>query len=130
MSRTITLRGEHIHDIPSFYDEVNRVFMAGESWQLGHSLDALNDLLYGGFGAIAGNEVVNLVWTDFERCRQVLGPKLTRAFYQAKLASPEVFDAEFVRRKLEALEQGVGQTYFDIVLEIIADHPNIRLIAQ
>ncbi len=28
-----------------YYDEVNRIFMTGVEWTLGHSLDALDDLL-------------------------------------------------------------------------------------
>ena len=48
---TLRLDGRLIHDIASFYDEINRVFMAGEDWQLGPSLDALDDMLRGGYGA-------------------------------------------------------------------------------
>lgn len=43
----LVLRGSTVSDIASFYGEVNRVFMADEEWQLGHSLDALDDMLYG-----------------------------------------------------------------------------------
>jgi hypothetical protein len=59
---TLTLRldGRRITGIPSFYDEVNRVFMADESWTLGPSLDALDDLLYGGYGALHGADRVRV----------------------------------------------------------------------
>ncbi|WP_221887917.1 hypothetical protein [Chitinophaga polysaccharea] len=50
MEKQIIINGDVIIDIPSFYREINRVFMSGENWQLGNSLDAFNDLLYGGFG--------------------------------------------------------------------------------
>ena len=44
---TLTIAGHAIRDIASFYDEINRVFMACEDWSLGPSLDALDDLFYG-----------------------------------------------------------------------------------
>jgi hypothetical protein len=36
----IILEGKNIHDIPSFYQEINRDFMQNEDWELGESLDA------------------------------------------------------------------------------------------
>jgi RNAse (barnase) inhibitor barstar len=130
VNKTLTLNGAHIHDIPSFYAEVNAVFMANESWRLGESLDAFNDLLYGGFGALAGSEPVTLVWRDAKRSRAALGFEVTRRYYQDKLAQPERFNVAYFQRQLAALENGSGQTYFDILLDIIADHPNITLVMR
>lgn len=130
MVTTITINGYNIHDIPSFYKEINRVFMADEDWRIADSLDAFNDLLYGGFGIIKGNEVIHLIWLNFEQNRKDLGAALTKAYYQKKLESPTVFNADFVRKKLEELENNGGQTYFEIILEIIGEHPNIKLITQ
>ncbi len=128
--KTLTLNGAHIHDIPSFYGEVNAVFMANESWQLAQSLDAFNDLLYGGFGALAGNEPATLVWLDAELSRKALGHEATRRYYLDKLAQPERFNSAHFQRQLEALENASGKTYFDILLEIVADHPNITLLMR
>jgi len=122
----LTLDGTRIHDIASFYDEVNRVFMAAEDWQLGHSLDAFDDLLYGGYGALDGDAPVTLVWTAFERSREALGAGTTRAWLQGKRDSGR-YDSARMQRELEALDAGTGPTYFDIVLEIIDAHPNIAL---
>lgn len=127
---TLTLNGARIHDIPSFYAEVNAVFMAGEPWQLSASLDAFNDLLYGGFGALSGNEPATLVWLDAEHSRHALGLQTTRCYWQDKLAQPERFNAAHCQHQLNALENGTGQTYFDILLEIIAGHGNITLVLR
>jgi RNAse (barnase) inhibitor barstar len=124
---SLTLDGAAITDIPSFYDEINRVFMAGEDWRLGPSLDALDDLLYGGFGVLHGVDRVVLVWTDIERSRLALGIDATRRHYLDKLAQPTRFDTERIAADLAALERGDGPTYFDIILEIIAGHPQIEL---
>lgn len=130
MSKTLIIDGAAIRDIPSFYDEINRVFMAGETWKLGASLDALNDMFHGGYGAIEGDEPVTLIWRDMERNRADLGIEATREFYRRKLERPEIFDVERVARDLDALEAGAGPTFFDIVLQVLADHPNIALVAR
>ncbi|NDV93741.1 ribonuclease inhibitor [Dysgonomonas sp. 521] len=130
MDKTIIIDGSRIHNIPSFYEEINRVFMPDEDWKLGASLDALNDMFYGGYGQIKGNEKICLIWKDFEQNRKDLGLELTRAYYQNKLTSPSVFNQEFILEKLAELENGTGKTYFEIILEIISEHPNIKLIAQ
>ena len=130
MAKTIIIDGNKVHDIPSFYDEINRVFMQRAGWTLGPSLDALNDMFYGGYGEIEGDEEINLVWKGFEKNRVDLGPELTKAYYREKLEYPSKFNTAFVSQKLDELENGTGQTYFEIILEIIGDHPNIRLVQQ
>lgn len=127
MAKVIIIEGAAIHDIASFYAEINRVFMAVEDWQLGHSLDAFNDLLYGGFGIMGGNEPVVLVWRNMDHSREALGYDTTKRYYEERLLPGAPFQQDYFREKLAALERGEGQTYFDIVLEIIADHPNITL---
>lgn len=130
MTKTLIIDGNAIHDIPSFYDEINRVFMADEDWKLGASLDALADMFRGGYGAIEGEEPIKLIWLAMEQARVQLGLEATRAFYQDKLARPEIFNNKAISSRLTALEAGSGPTYFDIVLEIVAEHPNIELEAR
>lgn len=127
MNQTFTLHGSRIHDISSFYQEVNREFMADESWQLAESLDALNDMLYGGYGALRGNEPATLIWRDIAHSRAALGLDTTRRFLQNKIAQPERYNTRYIQQQLDSLESGQGATYFEIVMEIIADHPNITL---
>ncbi|PJG47085.1 ribonuclease inhibitor [Sphingobium sp. LB126] len=126
--KTFTIEGGAIHDIRSFYGEINRIFMADEDWKLGESLDGLNDLFYGGFGAISGDEPVTLVWREIEKSATDLGLEAARGWHRQKLEHPKTFDATQIQRSLDALETGEGKTYFEIVLDIIADHPNIDLV--
>jgi len=123
----LVLQGSAVSDIPSFYAEINRVFMAGEDWQLGHSLDALDDMLYGGYGVLAGRENATLIWQDIEQTRGALGVETTRTWLQAKLDAEGRFNVRTVAAQLEALDAGEGQTYFQIVMEIFAAHPRIQL---
>ncbi|WP_312786078.1 barstar family protein [Stenotrophomonas indicatrix] len=128
MTVFLQIEGAAIVDIPSLYAEINRVFMAGEDWQLGPSLDALDDLLYGGHGALAGHETATVIWRDIKHSREALGLEATRAWLEDKLRRPGTFNAETVGRQLDALQRGEGQTYFDIVMEIFAGHRNLALV--
>ncbi len=107
--RTIEIDGTAIHGIPSLYAELNRVFMPDEEWTLGESLDALDDLLYGGFGVLDGAEPVRVVCKRADIAREALGIDATREYYRAKLARPEVFSAATAQRALDALESGAGR---------------------
>ena len=126
--KTLTIMGQHITDIPSFYAEINRVFMADMDWKLGHSLDGFNDMLYGGYGAIVGREQIRIVWQDIEKSKTGLGLETTREYLQNKLLHPELFNLTLSQSQLSELDRGVGKTYFEIILEIVADHPNIELV--
>lgn len=104
--------------------------MANEDWKIGGSLDALNDLFYGGFGLIDGNEPIELIWTNFDYNKELFGHNFTMEFYQEKLKQPKVFSTKIIQQKINELEAGAGLTYFEMILEIIADHKNIKLIAE
>lgn len=120
--------GRRIHDIASFYDEINRVLMSGEDWRLAESLDALDDLFYGGYGAIKGAEPVRLEWTHFSRMEAALGLDATLAQLRRKLDQPKTYDVALARRRIEALQAGEGQTYLRTIRDILASHPNITLV--
>lgn len=128
---TFEINGDTIESIASFYAELNRIFMAEEDWQLGESLDAFNDLLYGGFGAMPSDGEVQLVWHNIEAAREALGVDATRAWLQAKLDDPaRRFNQESIQRDLDALNAGEGETYFDIIMQIIADHLRVHLVER
>ncbi|WP_332021553.1 barstar family protein [Kaistella sp.] len=126
--KKIIIEGKNINNIETFYQEVNRVFMSQENWKIAQSLDAFNDMLYGSFGEIKGKEKIQLIWKDIEQNQKSLGFQTTLEFYQNKLKSPEIFNRKFVQSKIDELQNGVGFTFFEIVLEIISDHDNITLI--
>lgn len=124
----LVLEGRAVHDIPSFYAEINRLFMADEGWQLGHSLDALDDMLYGGYGVLAGHAGATLIWKDIEHSRNALGVETTRAWLQAKLDGNDRFNRTLIAGQLQALEAGKGQSYFEIIMEIFSAHPQLMFV--
>lgn len=123
----LVLDGSAIHHIAGFYAEINRVFMASEDWQLAPSLDALDDLLYGGYGALAGHPSATVHWTHIADSRAALGVAATRVWLQEKQMRPGMFNAARIDAQLDALERGAGQTYFDIIMEVFAAHPTLHL---
>ena len=126
--KKIIIEGKNINNIETFYEEVNRVFMSQENWKIAQSLDAFSEMLYGSFGEIKGKEKIQLIWKDMEQNQKSLGFQTTLEFYQNKLQSPEIFNHKFVLSKINELHNDVGFTFFEIVLEIIANHDNIMLI--
>ncbi len=124
------IEGNNIVDIPSFYREINRVFMHGENWEIGQSLDAFNDMLYGGFGIIQGSDTIRFIWKNFKKNKMDLGFETTKAFYIEKLQTPSRFNTDLIRKWLDALEKGMGKTFFEIVIDIIESHGNIELIEE
>ncbi len=128
MVKQIQIEGNRINDIASFYEEINRVFMPGESWRIGQSLDAFNDLLFGGYGTLQGFQSVELVWHHMAHSRQALGDQATRVYYRDKLRPGSPYNKKLFEEKLAALESGHGETYFDTILAIIAAHPHIKLM--
>lgn len=130
MKKQFIINGSSITDIPTFYEEINRVFMTDEDWKIGHSLDALNDLMYGGFGAMKNTRAVTLLWLDADKSREALGPELTRAYYEEKLKPGSPYNKKLFKQKLLELENGKGETYFEIILSVISGHKNIQLILR
>lgn len=122
------IEGAAITGISAFYAEINRVFMAGEDWQLGPSLDALNDMLYGGYGALSGGGPATIEWRDMPLSRAALGRDATCAFLKARLAERPMFNGSPIVSLLADLDGGVGKTYFDIVMEVFAEHPLLEII--
>lgn len=123
----VVIEGAHIADIASFYTEINKVYMAGENWKIG-SLDGFDDLLYGGFGKLQDAKKHTIIWRDIAHSRAALGVTTTLAYYQEKLAANSPFNHTYFQQKLADLQAGKGQTYFDIVAEIIQLHPKIDWI--
>ena len=75
--QTITIDGNNVSDLETFYDEIDNVLTKNLDWQTGHNLDAFNDLLRGGFGVYEYEEPIKLVWTNFSNNKVALGQELT-----------------------------------------------------
>lgn len=119
--------GTTIGGISDLYVQFNDQFMRDQDWRMGDNLDALNDVLYQLDSQTRDGDPAVVTWHDHARSRESLGFETTERWLQDKLARPETFNEGRFRADLAALRAGTGTTYFEIVLEIFADHPLIDL---
>jgi hypothetical protein len=57
-----------------------------------------------------------------------LGVETTLAYYQGKLGAESPFNQTHSQKKLDELKAGRGETYFDIVADIIRSHRKVTWI--
>ena len=117
--KSAIINGSNFSDLSGFYNEVSNVFMKDEDWKVG-TLDGFDDILYG----------VNsdITWKDSQKSREDLGFDLTKKFYENKIRIGKPFNVDLIKQKLGDLMDGKGQTLFEILIEIIESHQNIKLI--
>jgi len=75
--KTIIIDGNNFSDLPSFYDEIDKVLTKDLNWKTGHNLSAFNDLLCGGFGVFKYDQPIKIIWRNFEKSKLDLGVELT-----------------------------------------------------
>ena len=113
------INGGHFSDLNGFYKEVSELFMKDEDWKVG-TLDGFDDILYGVDS--------DITWKNSQKSREDLGFDLTKEFYENKIRIGKPFNVDLIQRKLGDLMDGKGQTLFEILIEIIESHQNIKLI--
>jgi len=113
------INGGHFSDLEGFYNEVSELFMNDEDWKVG-TLDGFDDILY--------RIDSDITWKNSQKSKEDLGFDLTKEFYENKIRIRKPFNMELIQQKLDDLIDGKGQTLFEILIEIIESHQNIRLI--
>ena len=91
-------------------------------------MDALNDLLRGGFvDGDAGDFTV--VWSRSEKSREDLGYEATAAYYGRMLKRVPEANREKVEKRLADAREGRGATLFDMLTRLIsrAEDGTLRL---
>ena len=96
--KIIIINGNNFSGLEGFYDEVDNVLTKNLGWDTGHNLNALNDLLRGGFGIHDYEEPITLIWTNSGKSKAELN-----------------------------MIRG-GQTFFQILTDIIKSHAHIEFI--
>ena len=113
------INGGHFSDLEGFYEEISQLFMKDEDWKVG-TLDGFDDILYG--------VESDITWKDSQKSKKDLGFELTKKFYENKIRIGKPFNVDLIQQKLGDLMDGKGQTLFEILVEIIESHQNIKLI--
>lgn len=111
---TYVIDGSKARTWPEIVASIN-AFIPDSEWQ-GNSLDALDDILYGGYGT---PEKFIVIWKASEVSRQALGLKETFSYFKNM---PSVYT-------LDAAGQinPRSKTLFDVLVEIFEGHENIEL---
>ena len=113
------INGGHFSDLEGFYNEVSELFMNDEDWKVG-TLDGFDDILY--------RIDSDITWKNSQKSKEDLGFDLTKKFYENKIRIGKPFNVDLIQQKLGDLMDGKGQTLFEILVEIIESHQNIKLI--
>lgn len=98
---------------PEIVASIN-AFIPDSEWR-GNSLDALDDILYGGYGT---PEKFVVVWKASEVSRQALGAKETLLYFK-NMPAVQHLDAA-------AQTNPRSQTLFEVLVEIFEGHENIE----
>lgn len=84
------------------------------------NLDALNDVLRGGFGTPDDGFI--LVWKNSDLSRQRLGYGETAVVLERRLTTCHPSNRAQIAAELASARRGVGPTVFDWVVDIMNDH--------
>ena len=118
MTTVFEIDGMRFTTLEGFYQELGEVLIPGVSW--GHNLDALNDILRGGFGT--PDEGFTIIWKNAAMSREHLGYPETIRQLEARLLRCHSTARDEVGRALARARGHTGPTAFDWVVEIIEDH--------
>lgn len=110
--------GENFYDLEGFYDEVSLIIIPNAYW--GRNLDALNDILRGGFGT--PYEGFKLIWKNSAISELALGYKETVRQLEKRLEHCHPSNRVYVAEDLEQAKAGQGETVFDWLVGLIRDH--------
>lgn len=128
--KEIIIDGSKFNDIGEFYSEIDKALTKDLTWKTGHNLDALNDLLHGGFGVHEYDEPIIIIWENSNKSKIDLGFNATIKHYQNMLRRCHSTNIDNVRALLEDAKQEKGDTLFDIIIQIIKEHNQIELILR
>jgi len=123
---TVTISGDDFHNINGFYKTIYSKMQLFDDWTPAHNLDALNDMLYSGFG----KGPIQLIWEQSDKSQNDLGRDATIAFYQNKIDIGKPYNVKWATEKRDEIIAGTGQTLFQIIVEILESHSHIQLVLK
>lgn len=113
----LVVDGSRFDDLDGFAREFSRL-LSGYTWR--GNLDALNDVLRGGFGTPDGGWVLR--WTSSETSRTALGHPETVRRLERLLPGVDPSNRAAFTARLDAARRGEGPTLFDEIVAIIREH--------
>lgn len=113
----LEIDGSRFDDLSGFAREFSRL-LCGHHWN--GNLDALNDILRGGFGT--PEDGFTLRWVNSEASRRALGWEATVKWLEQKLLTCHASSRTSVEQELAAARLQEGNTLFDWIVEVVRVH--------
>jgi RNAse (barnase) inhibitor barstar len=110
--------GSRFRTLEGFFDEVSRVIVPGQPW--GHSLDAFDDILRGGFGTPPDGFTIN--WTNHAVSKQRLSYDETIRQLEIRLHRCHPSSRDTVLADLAGAKAQRGPTVFNWITDVIRRH--------
>ena len=122
---TFTIDGRGVRSFEDFVEATNVGFieLVGGWWD--GNLDALNDYL-----SWREPEEYELVIVDSADCARSLGHAARATWLRQHLVTCHPSNVADMRSRLALAEAGLGETLFDVVLEIIGSNARVRLVLR
>jgi RNAse (barnase) inhibitor barstar len=117
-SITYVIDGRTFSSLEEFYEVLGDAIIPGVAW--GQNLDALNDILRGGFGTPPQGFRIHWTYSGVSRLR--LGHTETVRQLERRLQRCHPSNRPAVAEQLALARAGKGPTVFDWLIEIFASH--------
>lgn len=129
MNKVFIIDGDKFSNFKGFCKEFSDIVLSGKyDWH--GSLDAFNDILFGGFGDIEDEEQYTIIWRNSAKSKIDLGYSETIAKLNEKLNNCHQSNVEEVIQEIKDAKMNKGPTIFDWIEETILDNENVTLILE
>lgn len=123
--KRFSIDGRRVRSFDDFVDAANAGFIESVGGKWNGNLDAFNDYL-----SWPEEEEYELELIDAAGCAERLGHAAQTAWLRAHLKTCHPSNVADMESRLERAEVRQGQTLFDVVKEIIAGNPHVRLVLR
>ncbi|TCZ79377.1 hypothetical protein E0485_05815 [Paenibacillus albiflavus] len=131
MKRSFLIDGDNFSDFQGFTREFSKNVLSNKHIWNG-SLDALNDILRGGFGDIEEDDEIEITWKNSNKSIKDLGYEEIIQRLQNKYDNCHPTNKELVLQELLNARNKKGPTVFNWIVGIFNEHENknITLILE
>lgn len=126
----IIIDGNNFHTLEGFYDEVEVKLAPDLGKGFGRNLNAYNDVLRGGFGLHEYEEPLTIKWINSDKSRKDLGQQESIKYMEEALKNSHPTNIQSLKKELEDLKSGKGESLFETILHITREHDHIKLILE
>lgn len=127
----VTIDGAEISSLSDFYNTIYPQITKDLDWIPAHNMDALADILRGGFGQHQFGDSLQITWKNFDHSRASLGYQETLKWIEAKMYPGSPYNQKRLRyqRKQALACQGItiGERLLAVLRETLAEMPGSSL---